>query len=96
MTPAKAKDLIERLTLTCAENTEEISRLEAKCAHADRRHSHLGENFQDLWRDERTLRLRFDWLTTAAIDVVNSCPKHLPGELVKLADELGIEIKEET
>jgi hypothetical protein len=51
--------------------------------------------FVSLFEDLRTQRLRFGWLEEAAADVVNACPEHLPGLIVKLADEIGIELKQE-
>lgn len=48
--------------------------------------------FVSLFEDLRTQRLRFGWLEEAARDVVSACPEHQPGLIVKLADELGIEI----
>ncbi len=49
----------------------------------------------DLVRESRTLKLRLEWLEEAAEDVVRSCPKHLPQNIVGLADCLGIEIPQE-
>ncbi len=51
-------------------------------------------NFQQLWGDERTMRLRYSWLEEAATNVVTACPEHLAGQLDELREELGIETKE--
>ena len=52
----------------------------------------LSRLFIDLWENTETLRMRFDWLKEASENVVTACPDHLPGQIIQLADELGIEI----
>ena len=49
----------------------------------------------DLVKEERTLKLRFSWLEEQATEVCTSCKEHLPGAIERLADELGIELKQE-
>ena len=57
-----------------------------------REKAHLSSLFIELYEEGRTLKMRFEWLETAATDVVNSCPEHLPKMISELADDLGIEI----
>ncbi len=52
----------------------------------------LSRLFINLHESNDTLNLRFEWLKEAGENVVNSCPEHLPQQIVALADELGIEI----
>ncbi len=75
-----------------AELASTIDRLEHRIEHQKRETANVSRVFVALYEDKRTLDLRMGWLEEAASDVVNSCPKHLPGLIVKLADELGIEI----
>ena len=76
------------------EYTDTISNLERRIESLKRELASAHHDFRTLWNDERIMRLRFNWLEDAARDVVNACPEHLPRFIVKLADELGIEIKE--
>ena len=73
---------------------KENVRIQGQMEGQSRQLETVNRNFQMLFTDERTLRLRFGWLEEAARDVVTACPKHLPGEIEKLADELGIEVTE--
>ena len=94
MTPKQKADLIEKLTLTCADQEQEIQRLGNQVDHAKRQTANVSRVFVTLYEEKRTLDLRFGWLEGQATEVVNACPKHLPGEIESLADELGIERKE--
>ena len=49
----------------------------------------------DMVKEQRTLKMRFDWLEEAAREVCTSCEKHVPEAIGRLADELGIEITED-
>ncbi len=70
------------------------AQLKRNLEHSERRLAHLHQQFMQLWQDERTMRLRYTWLETAATDVVTACPEHLAGQLDELREELGIETKE--
>lgn len=87
---------------TKSELNEIIENLERRIAYYgkererhDREKAHLSSLFIELYEEKRTLDLRFSWLEEAATNVVNSCPEHLPQQIVELADDLGIELKQE-
>ena len=63
--------------------------------HQQREAESLRRLIVDLVQDERTLKLRFSWLEEAATDVVNACDEHKDGLIVRLADELGIDLAKE-
>ena len=86
---------ISNLLRENAEYAEETDRLTSSCDHKDRQTANVSRVFVTLYEEKRTLDLRFGWLEEAACDVVSACPEHQPGLIVKLADELGIELKQE-
>ncbi len=86
---------ISNLLRENAEYAEETDRLTSSCDHKDRQTANVSRVFVTLYEEKRTLDLRFGWLEEAARDVVSACPEHQPGLIVKLADELGIELKQE-
>ena len=92
-------DTATKILTKAQETIAEQSRQIEYWKDEDRRHiATLSEErrlFMDLYQDYRTLKLRFGWLEEAARDVVLACPQHLPERIVKLADELGIEIPNE-
>ncbi len=87
-TKSELQTIIDQLETRLAANAD-------REAYQQREVNNARRLFMELWEDHRTLKLRFGWLEEAATDTVNSCEKHLPGQLVKLADELGIELKQE-
>jgi len=108
LTKAEQNALIESLTISNAEKIQrladqdielghlgdEAERLQRACDHKDRQTANVSRVFVTLYEEKRTMDLRFGWLEEAAKDVVNSCSDHLPGLIVKLADEIGIEVTE--
>lgn len=108
LTKAEQTALIESLTIANAEKiqqiadinvdlatqVEEVLRLQRSCEHKDRQTANVSRVFVTLYEEKRTIDMRFGWLEEAAKDVVNSCSDHLPGFIVKLADEIGIEVTE--
>lgn len=80
--------------------TEQIDKLEQMLNNREEQESYhrresdnLRRLIVDLVKDERTLKLRFNWLEEAASEVCTSCKEHQAGAIERLADEIGIEIK---
>jgi hypothetical protein len=87
---------------TKSELTAQIDKLEQMLSNREEQesyHRREGDSLRrlivDLVKDERTLKLRFSWLEEAASEVVTACKEHQPGAIERLADELGIELKQE-
>ncbi len=82
-----------------AETKSELNQIISNLRDQQEFNRHEGNNLRrlivDLVKDERTLKMRFQWLETAAEEVCTSCKEHQPGAIERLADELGIEIKQE-
>lgn len=94
----KMERLEERAADLATENEHLASLCKAKDNSADYHRSELERArrmFMELYENERTLKLRFEWLEEAARDVVTSCDEHRDGLIVKLADELGIDLGKE-
>ncbi len=51
--------------------------------------------FMELYELNRTADLRYSWLEEAAREVCTTCEKHQPAAIVKLADEIGLDLASE-
>ena len=89
-----------------SQTTQELAALEQAIKDQQDRHSEdraylireansLRSLIVDMVKEQRTLKLRFDWLEEAASEVCTSCADHVHDAIGRLADELGIEITEE-
>jgi hypothetical protein len=95
-------ELIQKLTKTRATNDELEGRLneglkgqELRDNRVEHVQRELGESrrmFMELYKEKRTLGLRFGWLEDAATEAVNACEKHADENLDRLRDELGLEM----
>ena len=90
------------LKQTIAELTEENDHLASLCKakdnstdYAKRELERARRMFMELYEEKRTLDLRFGWLEEAAREVVTACDEHKDGLIVRLADELGIDLAKE-
>jgi len=79
---------------------DEIRSLELKIEHMefDRTHkrqelSNARRLFMELYQENRTINLRFQWLEEKATDAVNACEKHEAENMDALRDELGLEMR---
>ena len=89
-----------------SQTTQELASLEQAIKDQQDRHTEdrkyltresdsLRRLIVDMLKEQRTLKLRFDWLEEAASDVCTSCEDHVHDAIGRLADELGIEITED-
>ncbi len=80
-----------RATVDSLENT-----IRHKEHHHDMTRRELDEArrlFMELYAENRTLKLRFQWLEDAATNAVNACEKHEAENMDALRDELGLEMR---
>ncbi len=90
------------LKQTIAELSEENDHLASLCKakdnstdYAKRELERARRMFMELYELERTLKLRFEWLEEAAREVCTSCEADQPDAIIKLADEIGIDLAKE-
>ncbi len=92
----------ERLRKT----SQELAALEVAIIEQQERHSEdrkyltreaesLRRLIVDMLKEARTLKMRFDWLEEAATEVCTSCEDHQPEAIVRLADEIGLDLAKE-
>ncbi len=94
----KMERLEELAADLATENDHLASLCKAKDNSADYHRSELERArrmFMELYENERTLKLRFGWLEEAAREVCTTCEKHQPEAIIKLADEIGLDLTEE-
>ena len=75
--------------------TDQQTRQAEDRAYLIREANSLRSLIVDMVKEQRTLKLRFDWLEEAAREVCTSCENHVFDAIGRLADELGIEITED-